>query len=378
MRQKAFASALLVAFLFGCTKKSDPANSQSILIGEVGSMTGNTASFGISTHQGIELAIKELNAAGGLLGKKVELKSYDNQGKDDESATATTRLITQDKVVAILGEVASRQSKIMAPIAQANKIPMVSPSSTNPEVTTLGDFVFRVCFIDPFQGLVMAKFATENLKAKKVAILKDIGEDYSTGLAEAFQETFTKMGGEIVETQSYTSQDKDFKAQLTSIRAKKPEAIFVPGYYKQVGLIARQARELGIKAPLMGGDGWDAPDLFEIGGKSLEPSYISNHYSPDDQDPVVQNFIKRYKEAYGRVADGLAAQGYDAALVLFDAIKRAGSAEPEKIREALGKTKDFQGVTGKITIDDKRNAVKRAVVLKVDGGNFKYVTSISP
>lgn len=385
MKTSRFLAVLLtIGFVLSCTKKGDqtteggkPAGS-SIVIGEVGSFTGDTATFGISTHQGIELATNELNKAGGLLGKIVEIVKYDNQGKEEEAATATNRLINQHKVAAILGEVASRRSKAMAPIAQSNKVPMVSPSSTNPEVTAIGDYIFRVCFIDPFQGAVMARFAFENLKAKKVAILRDVGQDYSVGLADAFTETYKKVGGEIVSDQSYTEKDVDFKAQLTAIRGLNPEAIFVPGYYTQVGLIARQARELGIKAPLLGGDGWDSPKLFEIGGKAVEGSYLSNHYSPDDKSELVQNFIKRYKEAYGQIPDGLAAQGYDAAMVLFDAIKRAGSTDAKALRDALAATKEYPGVTGKITIDDKRNASKPAVVLKVENGGFSYVTSISP
>lgn len=383
--QRIVGLVVCVALLSGCTKKtaSDGTSGSTssvghIVVGEVGSFTGDTATFGISTHQGIELATKELNASGGLLGKQVAIVKYDNQGKEEEAATATNRLINQDKVVAILGEVASRRSKAMAPIAQSHKIPMVSPSSTNPEVTLIGDYIFRVCFIDPFQGAVMARFAFDNLKAKKIAVLRDVGQDYSVGLADAFVDTFKKLGGEIVADLSYTEKDVDFKAQLTSMRSLKPDALFVPGYYTQVGLIARQARELGLKIPLMGGDGWDSPKLFEIGGKALDGSYISNHYSPDDKAELVQNFIQRYKEAYGSVPDGLAAQGYDAALVLFDAIKRAGSVEPKAIRDALAATKDFQGVTGKISIDDKRNAMKPAVVLKIEDGKFKYVTSINP
>lgn len=383
--QRIVGLVVCVGLLSGCTKKtaSDGTSGSTssvghIVVGEVGSFTGDTATFGISTHQGIELATKELNASGGLLGKQVAIVKYDNQGKEEEAATATNRLINQDKVVAILGEVASRRSKAMAPIAQSHKIPMVSPSSTNPEVTLIGDYIFRVCFIDPFQGAVMARFAFDNLKAKKIAVLRDVGQDYSVGLADAFVDTFKKLGGEIVADLSYTEKDVDFKAQLTSMRSLKPDALFVPGYYTQVGLIARQARELGLKIPLMGGDGWDSPKLFEIGGKALDGSYISNHYSPDDKAELVQNFIQRYKEAYGSVPDGLAAQGYDAALVLFDAIKRAGSVEPKAIRDALAATKDFQGVTGKISIDDKRNAMKPAVVLKIEDGKFKYVTSINP
>lgn len=362
-----------------CTKKNSQSESQNIRIGEVGSFTGDTAAFGIATHRGIELAINEVNKKGGVLGKKIEIIKIDNQGREEEAATATTRLIHNEKVVAILGEVASKRSKAMAPIAQQNKIPMVSPSSTNPEVTAIGDFIFRVCFIDPFQGEVMARFAFDQMKFKKVAILRDIGEDYSVGLANSFIETFKSKGGEILADLSYTGKDIDFKAQLTAIKRLGPEAIFVPGYYTQVGLIARQVKELGLEIPLMGGDGWDAPELSKIGGKAIEGSYFSNHYSPDDSSQEVQGFIKQYKMVYNETPTGLAAQGYDAAMVLVRAIEKAGSVDSKLIRDALASTQDFQGVTGKITIDVNRNASKKAVVLKVEsGGIFKYVTSILP
>lgn len=374
----------LVAMAFqGCKCSPDQGGSGSqtanvIKIGEVGSMTGAEATFGQSTHNGIELAVTEVNAAGGIQGKQIQLVSLDNQGKPEEAATAVTRLINQDRVVAILGEVASSRSMAMAPIAQGSKIPMVTPSSTNPKVTQLGDYIFRVCFIDPFQGSVMAKFAAENLKVKRVAILRDVKNDYSVGLADFFKETFGKSGGTIVVDQSYSAGDMDFKSQLTSIRTQNPEAIFVPGYYTEVGLIARQARELGIKVPLLGGDGWDSPKLAEIGGSSIDGSFFSNHYSSEDTSPHVQDFIKNYQAKYGVVPDGLAAMGYDAARVLFDAMNRAGTSDPTPVRDALAATKDFQGVTGKISIDAERNAVKPAVVLGVKGGQFKYQTTINP
>lgn len=373
----------MVAMVVSCNKKeAAPSNKaptgNTIKVGEVGSMTGSEATFGTSTHQGIELAFKEVNDAGGIKGKKLELISLDDQGKPEEAATTITKLITQDNVVAVLGEVASSRSLAMAPIAQNYKIPMITPSSTNPKVTEQGDYIFRVCFIDPFQGQVMAKFARENLKAKKVAILRDVKNDYSVGLADYFTETFKKMGGEIVVDQSYSAGDIDFKSQLTAIRTKGPEAIFVPGYYTEVGLVARQARELGIKAPLLGGDGWDSPKLYEIGGKAIEGGYFSNHYSPEDKSPVVQTFIEKFKKAYGVVPDGLAAAGYDAAMVLVAAMKNANEITPKDIRDVLAGIKDYPGVTGKITIDANRNATKSAVVLKVVGHEAKYQTTINP
>ena len=377
-------SSMVLGLFTGCKKNAPQMGEGSgttdsvIRIGEVGSMTGSEATFGNSTHEGILLAVKKVNAEGGINGKKLEVYSLDDQGKPDEAATAVTNLITQKHVIAILGEVASTRSIAMAPIAQQYHVPMITPSSTNPKVTELGDYIFRVCFIDPFQGHVMAKFASETLKAKKVAVLTDVKNDYSVGLTKYFIDTFKKAGGTIVAEQSYSSGDIDFKSQLTSIRSTNPEAIFVPGYYTEVGLIGRQAVELGIKAPLLGGDGWDSPKLKEIGGKALNGSYFSNHYSHEDKSPHVQKFIADYKADFGAIPDGLAAMGYDAAMVLVDAMKRAPSLSGSDIRAAIAQTKDFQGVTGRITINEKRDAVKSAVVLRVEDGNFKYQTTINP
>lgn len=374
-------TSLLCISIVGCKKSEQSKNatqSDKIIIGEVGSMTGSEATFGISTHQGLQLVFKEINANGGINGKKLELVLLDDQGKPDEAATAVTKLITQDRAVAIIGEVASSRSLAMAPIAQSYKVPMISPSSTNPKVTEQGDFIFRVCFIDPFQGKVMAKFAREHLKLSKVAVIRDVKNDYSIGLADYFIEDFKSSGGEILIDQSYSSGDTDFKAQLTTVKTKNPEAIFVPGFYSDVALIARQAREVGIKAPLLGGDGWDSPKLLEIGGKSLDGSYFSSHYSPEDSSPRIQEFIKKFKDDYGVIPDGLAAMGYDAGLVLVDAIKRAKSHNPIDIRDAIAQTKNFPGVTGNITIDQKRNAEKPAVVLKIEGSTQRYTTTINP
>jgi branched-chain amino acid transport system substrate-binding protein len=379
------SATLAVSSFTSCTKKSTEGSAQNaaatastIKVGEVGSMTGSEATFGTSTHKGIELALKQINAAGGVNGKQIELITVDNQSKADETALATTKLITQDKVTAILGEVASSRSLIMAPIAQQNKVPMISPSSTNPKVTEVGDYIFRVCFIDPFQGEVMARFAIENLKVKKVAILKDVKSDYSMGLSQFFIDTLKKSGGEVVIEQSYSSGDLDFKSQLTAVKAKNPEAIFVPGYYTEVGLISRQARELGIKAPLLGGDGWDSPKLTEIGGKSIEGSYFSNHYSPEDQNPRVVNFVKDFKTAYNEVPDGLAAMGYDAMIVLAEALKKTPDLDGVKLRDAIAATKDHPGVTGTISLNSQRNPVKSSVVLKVEGNQMHYMATIQP
>lgn len=361
--------------LFGCTKKADQ---NVIRIGEYGSMTGSEATFGISTHEGIVLAVNEVNEQGGINGKKIKVLTVDDQGKPEEAASAVTKLITSDKVVAILGEVASSRSLAGGPIAQRYQIPMLSPSSTNPKVTQVGDYIFRTCFIDPFQGKVMAAFAYNTLKARKVAILRDVKSDYSVGLAEFFTKTFEELDGKVVSDLSYTAGDVDFKAQLTAIRTKKVDAIFIPGYYTEVGLIARQARELGLKMPLLGGDGWDSERLAEIGGQALENSYFSNHYTSESQDSRVVEFVEKYKKVFGKVPDGLAAMGYDAALVLIDALKRAKNQTPKEIRDALAATKNFQAVSGVISLNVNRDAEKAAVVLIVKNGQFKYVETVNP
>ncbi|WP_163994689.1 ABC transporter substrate-binding protein [Pyxidicoccus caerfyrddinensis] len=355
-----------------------PAGSDVILLGQVGALTGGQATFGISTRNGIEMAIKEANAAGGVKGKKLAIRVYDNQSKPEEAAQAATRLITQDKVVLILGDVASSNSLAMAEKAQAAGVPMITPSSTNTTVTQKGDFIFRVCFIDPFQGYVMAKFARENLKLGKVAVLQDNKSAYSIDLSDVFTRKFTEMGGKVATTESYSQGDTDYRAQLTAIRKTQPEGIYVPGYYSEVGIIARQAREVGLKVPLMGGDGWDSEKLFELGGTAIQGSYFSNHYSPDNPDPRVQKFISEYKAAYGGVPDALAALGYDAARVAIEALKRAKDLSGPAVRDAIAQTKDFPGVAGTITLDDKRNAVKSAVVLKVGDGKTEYVTTVNP
>lgn len=369
---------------FACTKNSSNGgggegaqNSSEILIGEYGSMTGGEATFGLSTDKGIRLAIDAKNAAGGIKGKKIKLLAEDDQGKSEEAAAVVKKLITQDKVVALLGEVASTRSLFAAPIAQQYKVPMVSPSSTNPDVTKGRDYVFRTCFIDPFQGSVMARFTNDTLKYKKVAILKDYKSDYSLGLAEFFSKKFNELGGKIVSEQTFQTGDSDFKGQLTRIASTNPEAIFIPAYYTEVGLIARQARQLGIKATLLGGDGWDSPKLFEIGQDAIQGSYFSNHYASESTVPATQEFIKKFKDKYHITPDGLAAAGYDAAMILISAIEKS-DLTPSSIRDQLAQVKDYDGATGKITINSERNADKDAFIVKVDGKGLKFVTLLKP
>ncbi len=376
----------VLAIAIGCKKEGQgggnvgAADTNVIKVGEVGSMTGTEATFGTSSDRGIQLAVKEVNGAGGIKGKQIQVIALDDEGKPEEAATAATRLISSEHVVALLGEVASTRSLFMAQKAQAAKVPMVSPSSTNEKVTAVGDYIFRACFIDPFQGYVMAKFATETLKLKKAAILRDVRNDYSVGLAKVFNDNFTRMGGQIVDNESYSSGDVDFKAQLTNIKGAGPQALYVPGYYTDVGLIARQAREVGLTIPLLGGDGWDSEKLYEIGGAALEGSYFSNHYSVDDPSPRIQEFVAKFKKEYGgQVPDSLAAQAYDAAGMLFDAMKRAKDLTGPSIRDALAQTKNYRGVTGDITMDEKRNATKPAVVLKIaKGGKYEFAGRIQP
>jgi branched-chain amino acid transport system substrate-binding protein len=379
-------SALALALVLSACKKQEggggsaASSSGPIKVGEVGSMTGTEATFGISSDRGIQLKMSEVNAAGGVKGRQIQVIALDDQGKPEEAATATTRLISSEHVIAILGEVASTRSMFMADKCQPAKVPMVTPSSTNPRVTEKGDYIFRACFIDPFQGYVMAKFATANLHLKRVAVLKDVRNDYSVGLAQNFAENFQKMGGQVVATESYSNGDVDFKAQLTNMKAQNPEALYVPGYYTDVGLIARQAREVGITVPLLGGDGWDSEKLYEIGGDALVGCYFSNHYSVDDPSPRIQEFVAKFKKAYGgQVPDSLAAQAYDAAGMLVDAMNRAPELTGPAIRDALAQTKNFHGVTGDITLDANRNPLKPAVVLRIaKSGKYEFVTKVYP
>ena len=353
---------------------------QDIAVGEYASLTGSEATFGINSDNGVQLAAEEINNAGGVLGRKIKLVVEDDQSKPGQPSSAVKKLIDNDKVVAVIGEIASSRSLEAAPICQEAKIPMVSPGSTNPTVTEKGDYIFRVCFIDPFQGTVMAKFALDTLHAKKVAILSDVTSDYSKGLSQFFTEYYKNHGGQIVIERSYSGsgKDKDFRAQLTAIKSAQPDAIFVPGYYTEAGLIGKQARILGLKVPLLGGDGWDSPKLAEIAGSALDGCYFSTHFSPADQNPKVQDFVKKYTAKFKTGPDGMAPLGYDAMMILADAIKQAGTTDGDKVRDALAGVKDYEAVTGKISIDAKRNATKSAVVLEVEGKNNKFVASVAP
>ncbi len=368
------AAALLALLSASCSKTP----SSTIRIGEYASLTGKEAAYGETSHKGILLAVEELNARGGVLGRPLELLTEDNQSKQGESATVVKKLITRDQAVALLGEVASIRSLEAAPVAQHYGIPMVSSASVNTKVTEVGDCIFRVCFVDSFQGRVLAKFALDHLHARRVAIVTSVSNAYSVGMTRIFTENFTAGGGTIVADQKYSEGDKDFRAQLTAIKAASPDAIIATGYYTEAALLCKQARSLGLTLPIFGGDGWDAPALIEIGGDAVEGTYFSTHYSPDNPSAEVQQFNQRYRARWGAVPDAWAALGYDSALVLADALARAGTTEPHALRAALVATKNFPAVTGRITIDAQRNASKSAVILTVKNGKYQFVTSVAP
>ena len=359
---------------------ASPAFSQeTIKVGEFGSLTGDNASFGISQNNGIQMAVEEINAGGGVLGKKIELIVEDNQTKQGETTTITRKLISQDHVVALLGEVASSKTLEAAPIAQEVKVPLIATAATNPKVTKTGDYVFRVCFTDDFQAVVIARFILEKLGKKKIAFLTDVKQDYSVGLTNIARDYLTKNGATIVKEQSYSSGDKDFRAQLTDLKSVNPDVIIITGYYSEASLIAKQARQFGIKATFVGGDGWDGSSLIPVGGKAVEGAYFSNHFSVEDKSPAVQDFVARYKAKYKNTwPDAFAALGYDALKLLADAITRAGGTDSAKLKDAIAQTKDFPGVSGKITIGPDRNAQKSAVIITIKEGALKYAGTIEP
>jgi len=384
----------LVTIAVSATLTSCARREAEIKVGEYGSLTGGTATFGISSKNGIELFVDNLNAQGGIGGKKIHVLVEDDQSKPEEAATAVNKLIAQDGVVAILGEVASSRSLAAAPICQSAGVPMISPSSTNPRVTEIGDYIFRVCYIDPFQGMVIAKFAENTLHYSKGAIFRDNKNDYSVGLANYFAEAYRGMGGTIVADESYSEGDQDFKAQLTVLKGKKPEFIFVPGYYTEVGLIGRQARELGITVPMLGGDGWVSDRLLEIAQDALNGSYFVNHYYENDPNPTVQSFVQNYRKRYNSTPDGAAALAYDAAGVLTHAMQELLQKDPKAFetlsgppnpdqkaaraqpRELIAATRDYPGVTGRISLDEHRNAVKPAVFLGIENRAYKFVATV--
>ncbi len=371
-----FVSAALAIALAGTFVACDKGGKE-IKIGGVGPLTGEAATFGLSTKNGYEMAVAETNAKGGLLGKQVKLVFADDKGDPAEGATVFTKLIEQDKVSAIIGTVMSKVCLAGAPIAQNAKIPNIVTTATNPKITEVGNYIYRASFIDPFQGTVGAKFAFNDLKAKKAACLFDVGNDYTKGLSEYFKATFTQLGGQVVGYEGHATGTTDFKAQLTKVLAANPDVLYVSDYYNDVVLIAKQARELGFKGPMLGGDGWDSPKLTEIGGAAVEGCFFTNHYSPDDVSPVVQEFVKAYKAKYNSVPDAYATLAYVATEIMFDAITRAGSTDGPAIQAAMDKT-NYQGVTGLIKFDEHRNPVKSAVIIQIKDGKQVYKATVNP
>lgn len=373
---------MLLAIVASCNRQA-PTETQRDLsvihIGYFGDLSGPTFNFGQSGRNGVLMAADEINQAGGINGRKIDILLEDDQGSPEVAATLANKLARQDKVVTLIVGGGSGSSLAAGPIAQSARVPMISPSGTNPAVTQIGEYIFRVCFIDPFQGEVMARFASRTLSAKKAAILVDYNSPYSRGLTEFFEMSFTKLGGQVVSKQSYTQGDSDFKGQLSSIKSAAPDVIYLPGYYSEVAGIAKQARQLGLTQPLLGGDGWDAPELWPLARDSINGSFISNHYSVEDPSPQVQRFVHDYKHRYGNlVPDAHAALAYDAMRFLADAIQRAGTTESGKLRDALAGTKNFPGVTGIISMDSQRNAVKPAAILKLENGSYVFQETIQP
>ncbi len=349
-----------------------------IRIGEFSSLTGREAGLGQYTHMGVVMAVEEINAAGGIDGRQIVVIPEDTQSKAGESATVVRKLITRDHVVAIIGEGASGRCLEGAPIAQRAGIPVVSPAATNPKVTEIGDCIFRVCFTDPFQGTVMAKFAHETLKVRRVGILSDVASPYSLGLAGFFRQRCAVDRVEVVGEQKFSGGDKDYRAQLTALKAARPDALFVPAYYGDAGLILLQARQLGLTVPVMGGDGFEAPELVQVAGAAADGACFPVHFSTQDTSKRSQGFIGRYVKRWQKQPTGVSALGYDAMSLIADAIRRGRSAEPAAIRTALAATTGFEGITGRIAIDSQRNARKPAAIVRVEGGQFRFLQTVAP
>ncbi|MET1179967.1 ABC transporter substrate-binding protein [Peribacillus simplex] len=392
MKKKKLAGAFLsltlaAGVLAGCSgsgsSEKTSGDGDTIKIGVNLELSGGVASYGQSIAEGLELATAEINKEG-IDGKKIKLIKVDNKSEASEATSGAIKLTSQDKVAAIVGAATSTNSIAQVQIAQDNKVPVISPSGTSPEITfskdKLNDYIFRTSFIDPFQGTVAANFATKEIKAKSAAIYIDSASDYSKGLAAAFKEQFEKNGGKIVAEEAYIAKDTDFRSTLTRLKSAKPDFIFLPGYYEEAGLIVKQARETGLDVPFMGGDGWDSPKLVEIAGaKALNNTFITNHYSSGDPDEKIQNFVSAFKAKYkDKSPDAFNALGYDTGYFLADAIKRAGSADSEKIKEALEKTADLELVTGTFTLDEKHNPIKSATILEFKEGKQIFNTKINP
>jgi len=375
--------ALVAGVGVGCSKTPATPTEQTVNLGGIGCMTGGAATFGISSKNGATMAVEEFNAAGGAMvaGVKTTINyiNEDDTGAPEVGASAAQKLINQDHVIGIIGAVMSKVSLAVAPICQAAGVPMITPTSTNAQVTLVGDYIFRACFIDPFQGTVMANYVWNTLKLKTAAVLYDNGNDYNKGLAEHFKADFEKLGGKVVAYEAFTDEDKtiDYKAQLTKIKATNPEFLYLPNYYASAATILKQAHEMGLNIPAGGGDGWDSPDLVKIGGAAVEGGVFSNHFSKDDPSPKVQAFVKAYTAKYGEAPDAFAALSYDAAGLFLDAFKTAGSIKGSDIRDAMKNT-SYVGISGAYKFDENRDPIKSAVIIKIVNGQQTYVTTVNP
>ena len=366
------AMATSLALLSGCAPGSS-SSSDKIKIGVNYELSGAVATYGQDSVKGIEMAFEEINAAGGIKGKKVELTKYDTKSEPAEATTLATRLMTQDKVIAILGPATSGSFKATIPVAISNQVPVISGSATADDVTVdasgVKEYAFRTCFNDSYQGTAMANYALNKLSAKSAVIIKDNSSDYAKGLAENFKSTFTAAGGIIVGEDSYVQKETDFNAILTRVRSMNFDVIYLPGYYQEAGLIIKAARELGINQPVLGADGFDSPDLLKLGGASaLNNVYFTNHYSSLDEDPLVVKFIEDFKAKYGEEPNAFHALGYDTAKFLASAIERASELTGPAVKDALATTKDFPAVTGTLSVDQNHNPVKAIVVVGLKDG----------
>lgn len=382
------AGVLVLSLLAGCAStpasSSGKGSSDTIKVGLNYELSGGVATYGQGLTEGVELAIEEINKNGGVLGKQIDPVKVDNTSKDTEAANVSTRLATRDKVVVLLGPATSGNTKAASPAAMQNKVPLISASATADDVTVddkgnVRDFIFKTCFNDSFQGVMMAEFAFGDLSGKTAAILGDVTSDYAKGLSKNFKETFEKLGGKVLVEEGYQAKDTDFKAVLTNIKGQNPDVLFVPGYYEEVGLIVRQARELGLNVPVLGGDGYESPKLAEIAGnEALNDVYYSSHYSPMDDSPEVTKFKEAFKAKYGKDPDAFNALGYDLGYFMADALERAGEANSLKVRDALAATKDFKGVTGTLAIDEKHNPVKSVTIIEMKNGEPTFLKKLDP
>lgn len=377
---------LILSFISGCAAKTtgNQDNGDTIKVGVNYELSGDVATYGQNLSDGVLLAIEEINKNGGVFGKQIVPIKVDNKSEDTESANVSTRLATRDKVVALLGPATSGNTKAAIPAATQNKIPLVSASATADDVTVdsngnVREYIFKTCFSDSFQGVMMAEFALNDLNFKNAAILADSTSDYAKGLSKAFKETFTSQGGKILSEEAYQAKDTDFKAVLTSLKGLNPEVLFVPGYYEEVGLIVRQARELGLDVPILGADGYESPKLTEIAGKGvLNDVYYSSHYSPMDDAEEVVKFKEDFKARYGKEADAFNALGYDLGYFFKDALERAGEVNSEKLKDAFASTKDFKGVTGTVSIDENHNPVKSVTIIEMKDGVPTFLKKLDP